>query len=434
MGAVTTSDSDVGVLSIDGDGRITAVNDFALTWLGLDRSDVVGRPFAELMVDAPDDLPLPPEVGPRMMVLPGRPGRAAIVQGSERAGARTVTFLDATDRYAALAELRSSFRLAERTRRRLELVISASLEFSSTVSEDHLAETLALAAVEAYGASQSAVFLFDDGGRLALRFGEDPLERAPAATLAAVDAGGVVTVSDPTQARKLSAALADAFDATGVHAVLFAPIRHEDITLGMLGCYFRRDRMFDGEAAPFAEALANEAARALVALRLQRQLAHAAAHDMITGLPNRRVLERWLAEARPDDGTVAALFIDLDGFKAVNDHLGHEVGDEVLREVARRLLAGARDDDVVVRYGGDEFVVLCRVGDADDATVVAERLRAAISAPIDWLSDGHGVTASIGIAVASDGRIDERSLLRAADAAMYAAKTSGGDHAHLELL
>jgi diguanylate cyclase (GGDEF)-like protein/PAS domain S-box-containing protein len=167
--------------------------------------------------------------------------------------------------------------------------------------------------------------------------------------------------------------------------------------------------------------------------RLEEELAHQATHDVLTGLPNRALLLGELGRAVDDsaaDGAVAVLFIDLDRFKSVNDELGHDVGDELLREVAERLSSVLRPSDVVARLGGDEFVVLCPdVAGLDQAAEVAGRLLAAVSLrPILVRGNWLHVTASVGITVSSGGPDHHpEGLLREADAAMYRAKALGRD-------
>ena len=166
-------------------------------------------------------------------------------------------------------------------------------------------------------------------------------------------------------------------------------------------------------------------------VRLQAQLEHNAFHDTLTDLPNRALfLDRGraaLAAARVPAGEpadVAVLFLDLDGFKAVNDSAGHQVGDELLVQAARRLQDTVRAGDTVARLGGDEFAVLLSGLDQGQAEDVAERLRAALGAPY-WIGGEElGVAASIGIAFAEPG-ITPAALLRNADLAMYQAKKSG---------
>lgn len=161
--------------------------------------------------------------------------------------------------------------------------------------------------------------------------------------------------------------------------------------------------------------------------RAHDRLWHLANHDALTGLPNRpAVLERLdeaLARQRLGGHGVALLFCDLDSFKPVNDRHGHEAGDAVLREVARRLLRAVRESDAVGRLGGDEFVMVCEsFDDADTVRSIADRLRASIGVPIT-LPGGVEVTidVSIGIAFAGPDDTGDRLIARA-DAAMYSGK------------
>jgi diguanylate cyclase (GGDEF)-like protein len=151
----------------------------------------------------------------------------------------------------------------------------------------------------------------------------------------------------------------------------------------------------------------------------EARLRHRADHDPLTGLPNRRVLRQRLVItlARPDRAG-ALLFCDLDGFKAVNDRHGHAAGDEVLREVARRLRRSVRERDLVARLGGDEFVVV--LTDLAAVPDSVERVEAALAEP--FAGTEAPLRAAVGVAVFPGDGATVADLLDAADRAMYAAK------------
>jgi diguanylate cyclase (GGDEF)-like protein/PAS domain S-box-containing protein len=164
--------------------------------------------------------------------------------------------------------------------------------------------------------------------------------------------------------------------------------------------------------------------------RLESKLIHDALHDPLTGLANRVLLrdhlERMLARRGRTPGTVALLFVDLDDFKQVNDRFGHAAGDQILCQVAQRLQAAVRSDDVVGRQSGDEFAVLLGpvIGE-DEATTAAERILRELRRPIPLGGQAVVVGGSIGIAIASERGATAEDLLIQADAAMYAAKRAG---------
>jgi diguanylate cyclase (GGDEF)-like protein len=164
--------------------------------------------------------------------------------------------------------------------------------------------------------------------------------------------------------------------------------------------------------------------------RLTQDISHAhhlATHDSLTGLPNRRLLLdrllQALAHAARYGERVMLLVVDLDGFKRVNDIHGHGAGDELLRQVAIRLLGCVRVCDTVCRYGGDEFVVMLpQIDAAEDADVVSDKIRARLARPYDLGSDLVLATASIGAAVCREDGQTLGDLIDRADAAMYVEK------------
>jgi len=163
---------------------------------------------------------------------------------------------------------------------------------------------------------------------------------------------------------------------------------------------------------------------------LSLNLAHQAQHDSLTDLPNRVLLDDRLTNAiglrRRHGLKLGVLYLDLDRFKNINDSLGHEVGDRLLKEVARRLLACVRGSDTVSRQGGDEFVILLsELAAGQDAAISADKVLQALGTPL--LIDGHNlhISASIGIAIFPEDGEDPESLLKHADFAMYHAKDRG---------
>jgi diguanylate cyclase (GGDEF)-like protein/PAS domain S-box-containing protein len=167
-------------------------------------------------------------------------------------------------------------------------------------------------------------------------------------------------------------------------------------------------------------------------IEADRKIRHLAYHDPLTGLPNRILLRdrtaMALAQARRQQQLACLLLVDLDGFKGINDSHGHDAGDAVLVEVARRVSGVVREVDTVARQGGDEFVVvLSGVDTRERAAAVARKVIDSLSAP--FIHSGHvlRIGASIGIAVFPYDAIDAEQLLKCADAAMYRAKAEGGN-------
>ena len=167
-----------------------------------------------------------------------------------------------------------------------------------------------------------------------------------------------------------------------------------------------------------------------------RELAWSATHDPLTGLLNRRALEAELQRLLPQvraESPAAALFIDLDHFKAVNDSAGHAVGDRLLREVALALAASVRRDELVARLGGDEFVIVLMQCDLDSAVRVADKARAAVER-IELQHEDQllQVGASVGVVPIAPGCSSVAQVMQAADAACYAAKAEGRNRVHAD--
>jgi diguanylate cyclase (GGDEF)-like protein len=216
-----------------------------------------------------------------------------------------------------------------------------------------------------------------------------------------------------------------------LHHCWSMPIKtSDDEVLGTLALYGRRPRRPLAEHITLMEDGARLAGIAIERHRTMERLVHEARHDGLTGLANRTAIFEHLDDAivrTPPATEVAVLFVDLDGLKRLNDTLGHERADEMIREVGERLSGAVHDEDFVGRFGGDEFVVIAEgVTDHEQAAELGFRLLDAIAQPLPGI-ESIVVTASIGIALTSGTAADAREAIREADSAMYTAKRSGRD-------
>ena len=200
--------------------------------------------------------------------------------------------------------------------------------------------------------------------------------------------------------------------------------------LGTLALYGRHPRRPQPEHVALLQDWARVAGTALERTRSIARLKHDARHDSLTGLPNRAAIFEKLDTAIQQvrsEAPLAVLFVDLDGLKAMNDTLGHDVADEMIREVARRLTQSVRSQDFVGRFGGDEFIVAAEhLGGADEAGELGAKLLDAVAQPLPGLGS-RVITASIGIALIRNSAIDAREAIRRSDKAMYEAKRTGRD-------
>jgi diguanylate cyclase (GGDEF)-like protein/PAS domain S-box-containing protein len=255
-----------------------------------------------------------------------------------------------------------------------------------------------------------------------------------------IDAQGTIRTANPATSRILGGVHAALF---GTEVAEFIPGFKSDVDMGLkalTGTPLERvAQTADGRRLPVEITLSRVATEDGLFTAIirdvserqaqQRALEHQATHDPLTGLPNRTALARYLgtllgrASARE---RVALLMLDLSRFKEVNDTLGHDVGDEVLREVARRFSAQLKSDAFISRIGGDEFaVILPDVAEHTTVDELARRLIEGLRTPIDSRGIAIEVGVNIGIAVAPDHGLDSRELLRHADVAMYTAKRHG---------
>jgi len=168
-------------------------------------------------------------------------------------------------------------------------------------------------------------------------------------------------------------------------------------------------------------------------VKTEQHLKHLAPHDPLTMLPNRSLfyehLDQALHRARRNNTRLAVYFLDLDGFKAVNDLLGHAQGDRLLQEVASRFNEALRSSDIVARLGGDEFAFVCEnLSAPEDAAIIAEKMLISLARKIGMAGQEIAISGSIGISLFPEDGGEARDLLRHADAAMYRVKGQGKQH------
>ena len=370
------------------------------------------------------------ELARALMVLGGIGGLRADVTGLRIAVLLTLALAAGLHARHLDSLLRARWGALVEARRRasaLATVARASRRMMSLEDTDVL--TAADTAVSDLGFDAVEVCIADDsagGWRVVHRRGLDDDAPLLAPALAeAVATGGegpaVVTAEQEGVAQ-----------AAGLTTAVVCPVWPGGELVALVIAGRRADVPVTSDERECLELLAGQAGAALTITdqfgrqrRLGERLITQATTDALTGLANRsRFLERIEEAAQ---APVSVLFLDLDGFKPINDRLGHQTGDEVLRVVARRLHGCLRPEDVLARYGGDEFgVLLADVATAPDAVAVARRMLDALRQPVTVAGHRLHISASIGIAVDQRGTLGVEALLDDADAAMYQAKRDAG--------
>jgi diguanylate cyclase (GGDEF)-like protein len=442
-----------GLLTTTLDGVIVDVNATLARWLDRDADAVIGNRFTALL-DAGSRLIYETRIA-QVLHLDGAVDEAALSLAGLDGGPIPVLFTAALDadgpetivriallpgreRAAYEKELARARRVAEASEARVRILQDISDAFGTSGNDQHVADTFVRVAREAFSASDAAVHLLDEQGRLHLVAGTNPLEGvvAPIPALRDTLVERVLSIGDvqidfPELAEGLRSAHLEALSVTPLHG--------EGGRLGVLVCFFGRAREFDDEFLDLQRALGRQASQTLMRVRLQRELEFQALRDPLTGVLNSQSVEQRLGEAvrhAAETGEpVSVLFLDVDAFKSINDTFGHVAGDSVLRTLARRLTESVRQDDVVGRIGGDEFIAICGNADAAVAAGIGERILAACRNPIETMAGEVAASVSIGLA-SYDPRTDRLptadDLLVRADGAMYVSKDAGKDRVSVE--
>lgn len=449
-----------GHLSTDMDGTVLLINETLLQWLGQERESVLGTSFADLLESGGrlfyetrqrPVLLLQGEVREIAMQFQRPDGTTLPVLMSSRvvrdeANAaveiRSAVF-DSTERHQYERELIDARRVAEMSSERVRTLQDATSAFAASETEDEVIQALTEAVRAAVAATAVAAVAEDADGSLTVVGGRHLLDEVAPGTRWPIYDQAFATMEHTAIARVSEAdeQTAAAMRAARVESFTVLPVQNDAGTRGFIVSFFGRERELSEAAVDLKMSITKQAMQALKSMRLQRQLEQLALYDELTGLANRKLLQEQLtsaiASALREESSLGLMFIDLDGFKAVNDQLGHDVGDSVLCEVAERLNGVVRQNDLVGRLGGDEFVVICESVDEESAELVAGRITKAIRAPYEGVPSRLSISASVGVVLThptSSAPPTGDELLVHADAAMYRSKNTGRDRVTIELV
>ena len=453
-----------GYLTTSVDGTVLKVNQTLLRWTGWTAADVLGRRFRDLLPPGGQvyhDTHLAPMLrlqgayaGIALDLVSGNGHRLSVLVSSnvrtDEAGEPVlvrITVVDATDRRSYERRLLRARRAAEESETRLRVLHRAAAALAGATDPVGVLDALSAAVTEEFHAAATGVWLVDAGRGALVRSGSDPSapgDSSPAVVplvaqlplAEAVRCRDVVAVESPEDGGRRFPLLTAPMQQDRTHSLVAVPLTAHGAVVGVYQTVFRRSRTYAAQELELHRTLGVQCGEALERARMAEELRRQALHDPLTGAPNRALftdrLTQALAASRRTGEPVAVLFLDLDGFKAVNDGRGHSAGDRVLVEVVQRLQRVLRADDSIGRFGGDEFAVLCRGMDLQRARQAATRVAEALRPPHGTGAHAVTATASIGIAVhdpASGEQDTAERLLRDADAAMYRAKALGKDGA-----
>lgn len=434
-----------GLVTVDEFGRIADCNATFALWSGRPAASLPGLNFAALL-DSGSRIFYETRFMPTLRLettvhgvalsldrLDGTKLHAVVNAVVADDGLIHLALMDSRERAEFERELVAARRLAEESELRVRVLQNAAGAFSSSEDETELASAVAGSIREAFSATATGVFVLDAGGELELVSGTDPFLASPPTSRPqhfARELGETLAFSTVGEATLFSAGLGAAMDAARVSSVSATPLETSAGRVGIVVTSFARERILDSIHSEVLSALALQAAEVFVRFRLRRELEYLAQHDSLTGLANRELFQRQFDRALArTDVSLAVLFLDLDGFKSVNDAYGHAAGDAVLKQAGARLEAAISSPHVLSRFGGDEFVMIFRYETEAEVEDFAEGLRMAIVEPYAE-APASRVSASIGVALIPAGRETSASpsdALTIADNAMYDAKALGKD-------
>ena len=438
------------VIVMDGHGRVLEFNDSAVETFGYSRSEAVGAELAELIV--------PPALRDRHRsglnrfletgedtVLNRRIELPAVhADGHELPVELTITAIERGGPPLFVGYLRD-LTDQQRARRRDAAQYAVAHALAESRSAEEAIDQVLTALGEALDFEVGAMWLVDESAQMlhCAAFWQQPsivVDEFREITMRLAIPRGVSPLGRAWDSRRPSRTIdapaepgyqrAEVSARAGLHGALWVPVVSGGEVLGVLEFYSRAENPLDEALLATLSIVGGQVGEFLRRRRAEDELAHHALHDQLTGLPNRAVfvdrLRRALGQSARSGRSVAVLFVDLDDFKAINDTLGHQAGDELLTAVAMRLGGTLRRAEMLARFGGDEFVILLEeLADVADAVSVAERVAAALDGAFVLQGSEHFVSASVGIAITDSADADSTDLLRDADVAMYRAKERG---------
>jgi diguanylate cyclase (GGDEF)-like protein len=329
-----------------------------------------------------------------------------------------------------IAELQHEIKERSEHTLQLQMLTEVLKSITAVPDAEGLAHTLLEEVMQMFGAESGQVFFVSDDGQYLEEIASIPAKEPQQRRYLLSSQGGVVaqvaltgkSIIVPEQEGKWS-------DRT-THSLMCVPLTSAK---GVQGVLLIEDskRRFTQPDLRLLEFLTQQAAIALERVRLYEQLERLSLTDALTGIANRRHLEKHLelelARARRYGYPLAVVMLDIDHFKRFNDTYGHLAGDKVLQGLAKLIASEARTSDLVGRYGGEEFLIICAHTDLNGALTLAERIRKSVEEKLIISHNGKElrVTVSAGVAIFPDDATDEVSLIEAADKALYKAKQTG---------
>lgn len=325
---------------------------------------------------------------------------------------------------------------------RAQALYEVSQAIQDAEDESTMVDKIINIARKALDCRWAVMYKFDYDNRTIEHFSQAVFEKEPLRKLdfdqllvglsgTAIEKKQVVMSSDRNQTKRDAESFNAKKEITDqLGSAIIAPLLEGGKPFGTIAVLnHENDRTFHNLDRELVSTIANQSSLALAQHALLRKINHQAHHDALTGLPNRILLDQRLREALAsieDNKHIAVIFIDLDGFKHVNDTLGHHVGDELLIYVSRRLLNNIRTGDTLARLGGDEFaIILNALDDSSDALKVSEVLLAQLQPGFKIDDQMIHIGASIGLSLSPSDTTDTVALLSYADSAMYQAKADG---------